>query len=176
MKKIQNILKTVLCLTVFTISFNTTTWAQKATKQETSTITTSNTDATFIDANGKKVTLSSLKGKVVFVNFWATWCGPCIQEMPSIQALKDKMAKKNVVFLLVDIDGKYEKAKAFMDKKGLSLPVYIPSGAIPSTYLGTSIPTTVIFDKKGNMIQRIVGGVDYDSKEVEEFMNKVLSL
>ncbi|MDR0228105.1 MAG: TlpA family protein disulfide reductase [Flavobacteriaceae bacterium] len=176
MKKSQNIVKTVLLLTIFTLFSGSIAWGQKVTQQSSSTVTTTNTDATFIDANGKKVTLSSLKGKVVFVNFWATWCGPCIQEMPSIQALKNKMKKKNVVFLLVDIDGKYDKSKAFMDKKGFDLPVYIPGGNIPSTYLGTSIPTTVIFDKKGNMIQRIVGGVDYDSKEVEEFMNKVLAL
>jgi len=86
------------------------------------------------------------------------------------------MKNKDVVFLLVDIDGKYDKAKAFMDKRNFDLPIYIPAETISSTYLGTSIPTTVIFDKKGNMVQRIVGSVDFDSEEVENFMNQVLKL
>ncbi|MBB1150304.1 MULTISPECIES: TlpA disulfide reductase family protein [unclassified Myroides] len=139
-------------------------------------VNTTTTDAVFLDATGKKVSLSSLQGKVVFVNFWATWCPPCIKEMPSIEALKNKMKGKDVVFLLVDVDGKYDKAKAFMDKRNLDLPVYTPAASISSTYLGSSIPTTVIFDKKGNMIQRIVGGVDFASEEVEKFMEQVLKL
>lgn len=145
-------------------------------QSKTDQITTKTTDAVFINAKGQKVALSSLKGKVVFVNFWATWCGPCIQEMPSIQTLKDKFKGKDVVFLLVDIDRNFEKSQAFMDRKKFDLPIYIPEGDIPSAYLGTSIPTTVIFDKSGNMIQRITGVVAYDSAEVETFMNKVLQL
>ncbi|MEK6451788.1 MULTISPECIES: TlpA family protein disulfide reductase [unclassified Myroides] len=140
------------------------------------TINSSKVDAVFLDGDGKKVSLSSLQGKVVFVNFWATWCPPCIKEMPSIQALKDKFAKKDVVFMMVDVDSQYAKSKAFMDKKRYTVPVYIPGGNISEHYLGTSVPTTIIFDKKGNLVQRIVGGVDYDSPEVEKFMNQVLAL
>jgi len=147
-----------------------------AQQQPTPTINTKTTDAVFLDAKGNKVSLSSLQGKVVFVNFWATWCPPCIKEMPSIQALKEKMKNKDVVFLLVDIDGNHEKAQAFMEKRKLDLPVYTPAATISGSYLGSSIPTTVIFDKKGNMVQRIVGGVDFNSEEVEKFMNQVLKL
>ncbi|WP_413513838.1 TlpA family protein disulfide reductase [Myroides odoratus] len=147
-----------------------------AQQKNTPTVNTQTTDAIFLDADGNKVSLSSLQGKVVFVNFWATWCPPCIKEMPSIQTLKDKMKGKDVVFLLVDVDGKYDKAKAFMDKKNLDLPIYTPAEAISNTYLGSSIPTTIIFDKKGNMIQRIVGGADFASAEVERFMHQVLKL
>lgn len=147
-----------------------------AQQKTTPTVNTKTTDAVFFDAKGNKVSLSSLQGKVVFVNFWATWCPPCIKEMPSIQDLKEKMKDKDVVFLLVDIDGNHEKAQAFMEKRKLNLPVYTPAATISNTYLGSSIPTTVIFDKKGNMIQRIVGGVDFASEEVEKFMNQVLKL
>lgn len=152
--------------------------SSQALAQQTPTpkVNTTTTDAIFIDATGKKVSLSSLQGKVVFVNFWATWCPPCIKEMPSIETLKNKMKGKDVVFLLVDIDGNYEKAKAFMEKRKLDLPIYIPATSVSSTYLGSSIPTTIIFDKKGNMIQRIVGGVDFASEEVEQFMEQVLKL
>lgn len=175
--KLQQKLKQITLAVAFSLTFgllcHTTTYAQE---KSNTTVNTKTTDAIFYDANGKKVTLSSLKGKVVFVNFWATWCPPCIKEMPSIQSLKNKMKNKDVVFLLVDIDGKYDKAKAFMDKRNFDLPIYIPAETISSTYLGTSIPTTVIFDKKGNMVQRIVGSVDFDSEEVENFMNQVLKL
>lgn len=147
-----------------------------AQQNPTTKINTTTTDAVFLDSSGTKVSLSSLQGKVVFVNFWATWCPPCIKEMPSIETLKNKMKGKDVVFLLVDVDGNYDKAKAFMEKRKLDLPIYIPATSITNTYLGSSIPTTIIFDKKGNMIQRIVGGVDFASEEVEKFMEQVLKL
>ncbi len=172
----QKIKQSLLGITLaITLGIGSST-AVSAQQKQAPTVNTTTTDAVFLDANGTKVSLSSLQGKVVFVNFWATWCPPCIKEMPSIQTLKNKMKGKDVVFLLVDIDGKYDKAKAFMDKRNLDLPVYTPAQSISSTYLGSSIPTTVIFDKKGNMIQRIVGSVDFASEEVEKFMNQVLRL
>lgn len=175
--QVSKILKRSLSAFTFLLTFNLFNPTPiQAQQNSASVVNTKTTDAVFFDASGKKVSLSSLQGKVVFVNFWATWCPPCIKEMPSIQALKEKMKGKDVVFLLVDIDGNYEKAKAFMDKRNLDLPVYTPATTVSSTYLGTSIPTTVIFDKKGNMIQRIVGSVDFASEEVEKFMNQVLKL
>lgn len=129
----------------------------------------------FKDKNGKTITLNSLKGKVVFINFWATWCPPCIHEMPSINELKKTFENnKEIEFLLVDVDNKIEKSNAFMEKKKYDLPVYVPTGAIPSEYLGNSIPTTVILDKNGKLVARIEGGRDYSSPEIVKFLSDLI--
>lgn len=129
----------------------------------------------FTDKDGKSVSLSSLKGKVVFINFWATWCPPCIQEMPTINELKGKYkGNDDIVFLMVDVDNKMEKSTAFMEKNKYDLPVYVPVSSIPSDYLGSSIPTTVILDKSGDMIARIEGGRDYTSPEIIKVVNELV--
>ncbi|UMQ40849.1 MULTISPECIES: TlpA family protein disulfide reductase [Bacteroidota] len=130
---------------------------------------------TFKDEAGKTVALSSLKGKVVFINFWATWCPPCIHEMPSINELK-KSYKGNddIVFLMVDVDNDIQKSTAFMKEKKYDLPVYVPASEIPSDYLGGSIPTTVILDKSGDMIARMEGGRDYNSPDIIKALNELV--
>ena len=132
-------------------------------------------DLKFKDENGKTISLHSLKGKVVFINLWATWCPPCIREMPSIDALKKKFKGNNdIVFLMVDVDNKMEKSATFMQENGYDLPVYVPTSNIPSDYLGDAIPTTVILDKNGDMIARMEGGRDYTSPEIIKIINELV--
>ncbi len=128
------------------------------------------------DENGKTISLKSLKGKVVFINLWATWCPPCIQEMPSINELSNTFKdNQDVVFLMVDVDGKIEKSKEWMKSKKFDLPVYVPDGEISRELFSGSIPTTIIVDKQNNIIARQVGGADYSSKEVVDMIKKLLS-
>ncbi len=134
-------------------------------------------DVVFMDGEGKKVSIKDLQGKVVFINFWATWCPPCINEMPSINTLKSKFeSSKDIVFLMVDVDAKYEKSNAFMKDNNYNLPVYIPASQIPSTFLGSAIPTTVILNKKGELSQRLEGGRDYASQEIEDYLKELIAL
>jgi thiol-disulfide isomerase/thioredoxin len=127
-------------------------------------------DMTFADGEGKTFTLSSLRGKVVFLNFWATWCPPCRAEMPSINALYKKYKNdKNVVFLTVDTDGDYKKAKRFMGKHAYELPVYVADSRIPGELLGKSIPTTVIISKNGQIAFRQEGAADYGNDKFIEY-------
>lgn len=129
----------------------------------------------FKDKDGKTVSLSSLKGKVVFINFWATWCPPCIQEMPTINELKQSYkGNDDIVFLMVDVDNNIEKSTAFMEDKKYDLPVYVPASEIPSDYLGSAIPTTVILDKSGDMIARMEGGRDYNSPDIIKALNELV--
>lgn len=133
-------------------------------------------DITFQDGNGKTIALNDLKGKVVFINFWATWCPPCITEMPSINELKAKFnGNENIVFLMVDVDGKHKKAQAFMDKRKFDLPVYVPHSEIPKEYLGGAIPTTIILDKNGAIAARIEGGRDYSAPEILNGLKKLIA-
>lgn len=131
----------------------------------------------FKDESGKTVSLNSLKGKVVFINFWATWCPPCIHEMPSIDGLKKSFeGNDNIEFLMVDVDNKIEQSTAFMNKNGYDLPVYTPAGPIPSDYLGGAIPTTVILDKEGKMVGRIEGGRDYTDPQIIKALNELVNM
>ncbi len=133
-------------------------------------------DLKFMDGNGAIISLSSLKGKVIFVNLWARWCLPCIYEMPSIAKLR-KIYKDNdeLVFLMVDVDGDIGKAKQFMDRKKFDLPVYIPYSEIPSDLFTGSIPTTIIIDKNNVVVGRQIGGADYASQEVTQLIAKLLN-
>ncbi|MEJ5056232.1 TlpA family protein disulfide reductase [Sphingobacterium sp. MYb382] len=119
------------------------------------------------DEQGNTIKLSDLKGKVVFINFWATWCPPCIAEMPSIASLKKTFKDdKDLVFLMVDVDNNIKKSTKFMAKEKLDLPVHVPASQIPATLLGSSIPTTVIIDKKGEIVVRAEGGRDYTNPKI----------
>src|SRR5690625_2731531 len=131
---------------------------------------------TFVNEEGEEVNLGSLKGKVVFINFWATWCPPCKKELPSIQVLRESFKdNSNIVFLMVDIDGTMKESTAYMQENNLDLPVYIPKGRIPSAFLGNAVPTTVILNKKGEIAARTVGAGDYSKPEVKEAINQLIA-
>ncbi|WP_268224089.1 TlpA family protein disulfide reductase [Sinomicrobium oceani] len=133
-------------------------------------------EVAFLDGNGTKILLDNLKGKVVFINFWATWCPPCRKEMPSIDQLKQQFGgEDSIVFLMVDVDGNYEKAKAFMDSHEYNLPVYIPDGRLPSGFIRGVVPTTVILDKQGEIAGQIEGGMDYGNPGMINALKKLIA-
>ena len=140
------------------------------------TNTTSSTDdAAFKNQDGVVIQLSDLQGKVVFLNFWASWCPPCIAEMPSIDRLHAKYKdRKDIVFLIVDVDGKIESSKEFMRKRNLKLPVYIPASATPVAYFSGSLPTTVILNKTGNVVFQHIGAADYTSSKISTLIDQLL--
>ncbi|MDP2415419.1 TlpA disulfide reductase family protein [Daejeonella sp.] len=129
----------------------------------------------FKDGDGKTIDISKQKGKVLFINFWATWCPPCIAEMPSIAKLRSEIGDKDILFLMVDVDNNYKKSKKFMDNHKYNLPVYSPAGLIPSDLLSGSIPTTVIIDKEGRVVGRHEGGGDYSRPEVVKFFKELIN-
>ncbi|WP_156167606.1 MULTISPECIES: TlpA family protein disulfide reductase [Sphingobacterium] len=133
-------------------------------------------ELSFKDKEGKVLQLSALKGKVVFINFWATWCPPCIHELPSIDQLRQSLKdNKDIVFLMVDVDGDMEKSSAFMAENKYDLPLYIAAGEIPAEFLGQSIPTTVILDKAGKIVERLEGSRDYGTPEIKKALQDIAS-
>jgi len=117
-----------------------------------------------IDLNDKPVDFSSFEGKVVFVNNWASWCPPCIVEMPSIEELKGKLKGEDVVFVMVSFDQEKEKATEFIKRKGFDFDVYFPGPNYP--YMTSSIPATFILDKNGKTVSEQVGMADYSGDEI----------
>lgn len=128
-------------------------------------------------ADGRSVNMEDLKGKVVFMNFWATWCPPCIAEMPSIQQLYDKVKDdEEIVILTVEVEGKRDKVAKFMERKKLSLPVVYPNSSIPTEFFNGSLPTTVILDKKGNIAHTTMGMADYSGQDIVDFLNELKTM
>jgi rhodanese-related sulfurtransferase/thiol-disulfide isomerase/thioredoxin len=122
---------------------------------------------------GKEVSMESLKGKVVFMNFWATWCPPCIAEMPNIHRLYEKVKSDKIAFVMVSLDQNPAKAQKFISRKGFTFPVYTPNGPLPSIYEGQVIPTTFIISPDGHIVSRKDGMADYDNEEFREYLQNL---
>ncbi|WP_254779157.1 TlpA disulfide reductase family protein [Pedobacter sp. ok626] len=128
----------------------------------------------FKDASGRIVDLGNLKGKVIFLNFWATWCPPCLAEMPSVNKLYEQFKDdKDVVFILVDADSDFAKSKKFMDEKDYKMPVFAVASNIPEQIFKGSLPTTVVFDKQGRISYNEVGAANYASPKFIDFIKKL---
>jgi thiol-disulfide isomerase/thioredoxin len=129
------------------------------------------------DLNGSKVDIAQFKGKVIFLNLWATWCGPCRMEMPSIQSLYNKLDKDKVVFLMLSLDneGSEPKIVKYIKEKEFNFPVYTPHEFLPSQLKVSTIPTTFIVGKDGKIRDKKVGAENYDSEKFLAYMNSLIS-
>ena len=131
---------------------------------------------TFPDINGKEVSLSDHRGKVVLVNVWATWCPPCRQEMPSMQSLYEKFKGENFEILAVSIDSEGREAVApFMRKMNLTFPALLdPGETIRSLYGITGVPESFIIDKQGILVEKIIGPINWATPEVFFFFKDLI--
>jgi thiol-disulfide isomerase/thioredoxin len=119
-------------------------------------------DFTLKGLDGKAHSLSDYRGKVVFLNFWASWCPPCRAEMPSMQKLSRSWDKKKYVMLAVNLREAREVVRSFAAKNGYSFPILLDeTGGTAAKYRVSGIPTTAIIDEKGNIINRTVGAREW---------------
>lgn len=125
--------------------------------------------------DGQLVSMEDYRGKVIFLNFWATWCMPCVAELPSIDKLYHKFKNDNIVFLLISNED-VEKVNRYREKKGYEIPFYIidDEGVIPQQYYSRSIPTTFIINKEGRIVKASTGAEDWDDHEFIEELKKML--
>lgn len=145
--------------------------------QDQKAISTDLSSIKFKDAKGSEFSLADLNGKVVFINFWATWCPPCLAEMPSIHTLHQKFsADKDVVFIMVDADGDFAKSQTYMDKRKYKMPVYTMASSIPENLFKGSLPTTIVFDKKGRIAFHEEGAANYGSQKFVDFISQLKNL
>lgn len=126
-----------------------------------------------VNSKGEKVNMEQFRGKVIFINLWATWCPPCIAEMPGINDLYKEVKEEDVVFLMLSVDDNFEKAKRFKEKKGFDFEVYRVEGDIPQMYYSQSIPTTFVIDANGGLALTQTGMADYNTPEFKEFLRKL---
>ncbi|MEM6524833.1 MAG: TlpA disulfide reductase family protein [Bacteroidota bacterium] len=124
------------------------------------------------DLQGTVVSLEDFKGKVIFVNIWASWCAPCIAEMPNIQSLYDKIDDDNIAFIMLSMDRDPEKAKKFIRRKDFTFPVYLAASKVPEVFRAPSIPTTMVISSDGKIVSKKVGMANYDKKSFINFLKK----
>ncbi len=114
------------------------------------------------------------KGKVTFISYWATWCPPCIAELPSIKKLYTDYGDQIDFILLTNEDP--ETVREFLKKKSFDLPVYLAQMETPEALSGRSIPTNYVLDKTGKIVIKETGAADWNSEKVREVLNGLLAL
>jgi thiol-disulfide isomerase/thioredoxin len=125
------------------------------------------------DLDGKEFNFASTKNKVVLINFWATWCPPCIAEMPSLEKLHNDY-KDKIVFLFVTNEGK-EKVSKFVDKNNYDFNIFRAKSEYPQVFNVSSIPRTFLIDKKGNIVIDKTGASNWNSKKVRTVIDQLIS-
>lgn len=131
-------------------------------------------DFSLNDMQGKPHSLRDYRGKVVMVNFWATYCGPCIKEMPSMQRLKEKLGDRPFAILAVDMAEEKGAVEAFLKKHDIQVnfPILLnPEGDVVENWMITAVPTTFIVDPQGNIRYALFGGIEWDKPDVIETIN-----
>ena len=113
--------------------------------------------------DGRPANLRQFRGKAVLVNMWASWCPPCLAEMPGLQALYQKTDTAKVAFVLISLDANPAKARALLKRRGYTLPVFFPAAPLPAPFDSPSIPATVVLTPTGRLADRHEGMADYDT-------------
>jgi cytochrome c biogenesis protein CcmG, thiol:disulfide interchange protein DsbE len=116
--------------------------------------------------DGKVVKLSDYRGKIVFLNFWATFCSSCLSEMPSMNSLFQKLDEEHFAMLAINVDNDEEKAKKIAQSGGWKFTVgQDTGGAVAGMYRTTGIPETFILDRQGRVVEYVIGPMNWDSPE-----------
>ncbi len=127
------------------------------------------------DLSGNKFTFDKYKGKVVFLNLWATWCGPCRAEMAGIQKLYSSMGGDSVSFIMLSLDKDRDKEKVvkYIKDKEFSFPVFLPSGYLSEQLNVPSIPTTFVIGKDGKIAMKEIGTTNFNTPKFKKFLQKL---
>ena len=127
-----------------------------------------------VQDSDRKITLSELRGKVVVLNFWATWCAPCVEELPSLVNLQQKMRNKGITVLAVSVDQDESLYRRFVQDHNLNLLTVRDANQKSNNLYGTfKFPETYIIDRNGVMRRKFIGPVDWATPEVVDFLSKL---
>ena len=128
------------------------------------------------DTAGNQINLRELRGKVVFVNFWATWCLPCIEEMPAMEKLHQELQKDGLVILAVNFQEGPERIKEFLAKHNLRFTALLDhDGKVAERYQAWALPVSVIINKRGEIVARAMGSKDWHSDEALRYFRQLLA-
>ena len=126
------------------------------------------------DSKGNIVNLQNYKGKVLFINLWATWCPPCVGEMPEIQELYDTFkSNEDIAFLMISNE-KVPKINHFVESKDYSFPVFSSQIEAPTVFGTNSIPTTFVVSKSGKMVIKEIGAANWGGEKMQKLVRDLL--
>jgi cytochrome c biogenesis protein CcmG, thiol:disulfide interchange protein DsbE len=133
-------------------------------------------DFSLVDRQGKTWTLSELKGQVVFINFWATWCPPCLKELPSMEKLYTALPKDKFKMVAILNKDKVTLADFVANQKGITIPILDDSKNIAgSSYFLTGLPETFIIDKQGTLVEKFIGPAQWDAPQYFQMVMKYIN-
>jgi peroxiredoxin len=133
-------------------------------------------DFSLVDRQGKTWTLSELKGQVVFINFWATWCSPCLKELPSMQKLYETVPETKFKMLAILNNDKPVLADFVANQKGITIPILDDSQSlVASQYALTGLPETFIVDKQGILREKFIGAEQWDAPGYVQMIMKYIN-
>jgi len=132
-------------------------------------------DMPLVSLGGDMTHLSEYKGKVIFLNYWATWCPPCIAEMPNIQKLYEEYkSEPGIKFVMVSLDDDSQKAKEFLQNRGFTFDAYQLAGRRPEMFQSSIIPTTYIISREGRLASKKRGMANYNTDAFKNFIDQLL--
>jgi|TARA_B100000900_G_C20500768_1_gene683620 thiol-disulfide isomerase/thioredoxin len=129
---------------------------------------------TFINEENKQINLKDYQGKLIILNFWATWCAPCKEEMPSLDSLKKNKNLNNLEIFPINVgqENIQKTLKFFKDLKIKNLDLYFdPPVTLAKKFKLRGIPTTIIFNKKGEELARIIGSIDFEDENFLKWLS-----
>jgi thiol-disulfide isomerase/thioredoxin len=129
-------------------------------------------DMPLLTINGEHTSLSEFEGKTIFLNFWATWCPPCIAEMPNIQALYNDLDNEDIVFVMASLDRDPQKAWDFTNRKEFTFPVYSVIRK-PRVYDTSMVPTTYVISPNGTIVMKHAGMAKYNTYDFKAFLTDI---
>jgi thiol-disulfide isomerase/thioredoxin len=130
-------------------------------------------DFVLVDQDGQRKPFSEFREEVVFINFWATWCPPCVAEMPDIQNLYEDMHGAGINFVLISLDDDFQKARNFVEKKDFTFPIYQLGSPLPEVYASSAIPTTYVVSPDGKVVVSKSGMAKYNTKKFKNFLREL---
>lgn len=132
-------------------------------------------DFTLVDLGGRRMSLKQFHGKVVFLNFWATWCGPCREEMPMMEALHRKYKDRGLAVVAVNFREDKASVQHFFDELGLTFQGLLdPHGEVSGSYGAFSLPLTYLIDRDGRFVGKAVGIRPWDSADAKALIEDLL--
>ncbi|HSB34744.1 MAG TPA: TlpA disulfide reductase family protein [Nitrospirota bacterium] len=134
-------------------------------------------DFSLASLNGRSISLADLRGKIVMVHFWATWCPPCVEELPTLAKLYEELKGGDFEMLAVSVDeGGGAAVEAFLKKNSLTLPVFLdPGGSVSRLYGTYKFPETYILDRQGSVRYKVIGPRDWRDPEALRALRELIA-
>ena len=133
-----------------------------------------NYDFSVRDTSGRKISFTEFRGKVLFINLWATWCGPCRSEMPTIEQLYQDAGSDEIKFVMLSLDTEktLKNIEGYIKANAYTFPVYTPSGYLPEQFQVSYIPATFIVSKQGKILMTVTGGTDFNVPKYKKLLEE----